>query len=222
MKQKNLIGILLIAVFVVVTGIIFGAGQETEGSSRMLPSESMTEAEESAAAQETESSTDKAQETEQTAVQTQMSEIYIYVCGHVSSPGVVKMNTGQRVYEAIEAAGGLTEDAYPAALNLASPLSDGEKVYVPGKDEADQYDAASENPAGEAQDSSAEQTAAVNINTASKEELMTLPGIGEAKADAIIAYRESNGAFSSTDDILNVSGIKEGVYDQIKSLICIN
>ena len=199
MKQKNLIGILLIAVFVVVTGIIFGTGQERGESSRMLESAAITDTQDTG---ETEKQKETETETE-TKASEQASQIYVYVCGHVKEPGVVRITSGQRVYEAIDAAGGMTEDAYPDALNLASPVNDGEKIYVSGGDGAD----------GSA--------ALVNINSASKEELMTLPGIGEAKADAIISYRETNGPFSSTDDILNVSGIKEGVYDQIKSLICV-
>jgi len=215
MKQKNLIGILLIAVFVVVTGIIFGTGQERGESSRMLESAAITDTQDTG---ETEKQKETETETE-TKASEQASQIYVYVCGHVKEPGVVRITSGQRVYEAIDAAGGMTEDAYPDALNLASPVNDGEKIYVPGQDEASKYDAGSETVSGgDGADGSA---ALVNINSASKEELMTLPGIGEAKADAIISYRETNGPFSSTDDILNVSGIKEGVYDQIKSLICV-
>ena len=97
MKQKNLIGILLIAVFVVVTGIIFGTGQERGESSRMLESAAITDTQDTG---ETEKQKETETETE-TKASEQASQIYVYVCGHVKEPGVVRITSGQRVYEAI-------------------------------------------------------------------------------------------------------------------------
>ena len=107
--------------------------------------------------------------------------------------------------EAIEAAGGVTADGEGQALNQAELLQDGQKVYVPGMGE----DLATSN----------EDDGKVNINLATKEELMTLPGIGESKALLIIEYREEHGAFETIEDLMNIPGIKEGVFHQIKECI---
>lgn len=145
-------------------------------------------------------------------------EIYVYVCGHVFSPGVYKLSTGSRIYDAIDLAGGITDDGRPEALDQAKPVSDGQTIYVPGLDEEwtgvnsleREESAFSPNDEG-----------TVNINSASKEVLMTLPGIGESKADDIIRYREETGGFKSIEDIMKIQGIKEGVYNKIKDRISI-
>ena len=134
---------------------------------------------------------------------------YVYVCGAVAKPGVYVLSENSRVYEAIEMAGGLTEEAERAAVNQAEVILDGQLLYVPSVGESEQM-------ALEASDGR------VNINTATAEELMTLPGVGKAKADSIIAYRAEHGAFSSTEDLMNVAGIKEGVYNRMKDYIKVN
>lgn len=152
--------------------------------------------------------------TEETSTQAQVSygsQIYVYVCGEVVSPGVYTVDPGTRVYEVLEMAGGVTENAAAGAVNLVNILEDGQKLYFPSNEE---YEAGwSEATEG---------TALININTASKEELMKLAGIGEAKALAIIAYRQKNGAFTCTEDIMKVSGIKEAAYSLIKDRITVN
>ena len=150
--------------------------------------------------------------------------IYVYVCGAVARPGVYPLPAGSRVYEALEAAGGTTGDTDEKYLNQAQLLQDGQQITVYTRDEIERLEAAGQavNPlAGNAgqSDSSGPSLQKVNINTAGKEQLMTLPGIGEAKAEAIIQYRESQGYFSSPEDIRNVPGIKDKAYEKIKDCI---
>ena len=135
--------------------------------------------------------------------------IYVYVTGAVENPGVYIMQTGDRIVDAVEAAGGFTEDAAETEVNLAQILEDEQQIHIPTQEEADAQ-AAAEEAAG-----------LVNINTATLEELCTLTGIGEAKAQSIISYREENGDFSSIEEIMNISGIKEGVYEKIKDQITV-
>lgn len=142
--------------------------------------------------------------------------LYIDVCGEVNFPGVYELPPGSRVYEAVEKAGGMTEKAAASSLNQAEKLTDGQQVYVPSGEEAEGQAAGREGTAGLEGISS---DGKVNINTASKEELMTLTGIGEVKAESIIRYREEQGSFQSVEDIKKIEGIKEGVFSKIKDQI---
>ena len=108
-------------------------------------------------------------------------------------------------------AGGMTEEAAAYALNLARIAVDGEQIYVPDAEEIQ----------GQSILSGSGYEKKVNINTASMEELMTLTGIGEAKAESIIRYREENGGFQSIEDLMEIGGIKEGVFEKIKDDITI-
>ena len=134
--------------------------------------------------------------------------IRVYVCGAVLNPGVVSVPAGSRAEEALQAAGGFREDAGREAVNLADWLTDGQMLYFPTAEEAEE--AAREPSAG--QDAG---TGLVNINTAGPAELCTLPGIGESRAADIIAYREKNGGFRSCEEIMQVPGIKAGAYEKI-------
>ena len=138
---------------------------------------------------------------------TEVSVIYVYVCGQVNSPGVVSLNAGARVYEAIEAVGGMTRDALVNAVNQAEIVTDGQMIYVPAIGEEYVMEIASTGDG------------LVNINTAGVDELMTLPGIGESRANAIIDYRESAGGFLTIEDIMQVSGIKDSAFSKIKDYI---
>ncbi|MCM1189900.1 MAG: helix-hairpin-helix domain-containing protein [bacterium] len=129
------------------------------------------------------------------------AEIYVYVCGAVNTPGVVKLREGSRAADALKEAGGFREDAGTDLVNLAAKLSDGEKLYIPTADE----------------ESYSQQTDSglININTADAALLCTLPGIGESRAADIISYREKNGLFETCEDIMKVPGIKTSVYGKI-------
>lgn len=137
----------------------------------------------------------------------ELSRIYVYVCGAVNSPGVVVLPEGSRAEAALEAAGGLREDAKTDWVNLAAKVTDGEKLYFPTLDETP------EAPDMEEPDG------LVNINTADEAALCTLSGIGESRARDILRYREENGAFQSPEDIMKVPGIKTSVYNRIKDRI---
>lgn len=148
------------------------------------------------------------------------ADLYVFVCGCVVVPGVYQLPVGSRVYDGILLAGGLTEEADIDAVNQARLLSDGEKVYIPAKGE-DYIEAGSEYNEHGIQVSEAS-SGLVNLNRASKDELLTLPGIGESKADAIIDYRDQHGGFRSKEELMNISGIKEGVYHKIEAFICVD
>lgn len=131
--------------------------------------------------------------------------IFVHVCGAVQNEGVYELSVGSRVYEAIEKAGGFASDAATAEVNQAQLLQDAAKLYVP--------------TVAEVQEMNSQETGKVNINQASAEELMTLPGIGESKAESIIRYRESSGSFQKVEDIMQIPGIKEALFEKIKDLI---
>lgn len=137
------------------------------------------------------------------------AKIAVHVCGAVEEPGVYYLAPDSRVADAIEAAGGFSADADRDWLNLAETLEDGVQVRVPTVQEG----------ADLASAEAASLSALIDINTAGTEELMTLPGIGEARALAIIAYREANGPFAEITDIMQVSGIKEAAFEKIKDRI---
>lgn len=138
--------------------------------------------------------------------------IYVYVCGHVAKPGVYTLQPEARICDAISLAGGVLEDGRGEALNQAEHVTDGQTLYVPGKDEE-------LNGAGSVTVGSSEADGRIDINLATKEELMTLPGIGESKALTIIQYREEHGAFEKIEGLMEIPGIKEGVYNKIKEQI---
>ena len=154
---------------------------------------------------------------------------YVYVCGAVNAPGVYELPTGSRVYEAIAMAGGMTGEADGRSLNQAAQVADGQQITVYTKEEAEKLPkngsgaGTAEQSAGSGEDLSAGGTgkAKVNINTAGREELMTLHGIGVARADAILAYREEHGTFSRIEDIMNVEGIKEKAFAKIRDDIVV-
>lgn len=147
----------------------------------------------------------------------QEETICVFVCGQVTEPGVYELPEGSRIYQAVAAAGGFLDTAAADWLNQAEPIQDGQKIYVPTLEEAGTMttEQGASGTSGEGTDGR------VNLNTASREELMTLTGIGEKKADAIIQYRESQGGFQSVDELMQVEGIKEATYNKIKDRIAI-
>ena len=141
-------------------------------------------------------------------------QIYVYVCGFVNQPGVYELCEGARMFEAVEMAGGICDGGCVDFLEMASVLRDGMRIYVPSVEEAVQ--------AAASPDAGTDMQGKININRASREELMTLPGIGEAKADAIIRYREEHGGFTTIEEIKNISGIKEAAFTKIGDYICVD
>ena len=148
--------------------------------------------------------------------------IYVDVAGAVRTPGVVKLARGARVYEAIELAGGFAKDAAISAVNQASVLQDGQQLYIVTVEEQKTKQlSSSEGSLETSGEGRVADAGKVNINQASEEELMTLPGIGEAKAEAILQYRSEHGGFSDAQELLQISGIKEGVFSRIKDRITV-
>lgn len=142
------------------------------------------------------------------------AQVYVYVTGAVANPGVYSLDEGLRVCDAVEAAGGLTEDADASTVNLARVLSDGEHIALPTKAEVET--ALAQGSAGGAAASSL-----VNINTADASALETLSGVGSATAQAIISDREQNGPFSTIEDLMRVDGIGEKKFAKLKDSICV-
>ncbi len=150
------------------------------------------------------------QETSEPEENSREKGCYVQVSGAVKKPGVYKLDDGSRVYQAIEKAGGLREDACATELNQARVLTDGEMIYIGTIEESQ-----SRAPA-------AADDGKVNINTATVEELTKLPGIGETRAQTIVDYRESNGLFSCPEDIKKVSGIGDSLYGRMAEIIKVN
>lgn len=159
----------------------------------------------------------------------EIKEIYVDVCGAVAAPGVYAMEEGSRVFQAIEAAGGYLPEAAQGYVNRARGLSDGEQIYIPTEQEAQEgllpvQESVQEGGILKEQAQSeafGSEAAKVNLNTADEAQLTALTGIGASKARAIIAYREENGGFSSIEDIMKVQGIKEGTFVKIKDDIAV-
>ena len=144
----------------------------------------------------------------------------VHVCGEVVNPGIYELPAGSRIYEAVKAAGGFTENAAEESVNLASPIEDGVQIRIYSKDEAETL-AAGAAPFDGFEASGEGKEPVVNLNTATKEELMTLSGIGESRAEDIIRYREENGGFQNIEDIMKVSGIKDAAFQKIKDRITV-
>ncbi len=145
---------------------------------------------------------------------------FVYICGAVVEPGVYELAAGSRIYELVELAGGLSADADEQSVNLAETIQDGEMIWIPTVSESEalaQASAASSSSSA----ASLTDSGKININTASASELTQLNGIGESKAAAIVSYRESNGAFASIEEIMQVDGIAEGTYEKIKDNITV-
>lgn len=199
--MKKYIRFIIIALVVVVSGIIYSCQRDGEVTEVYSADE--------------ETLTSEGMETQETETAQTVKEICVDVSGCVVNPGVYMMPEGSRVYEAVEYAGGFLPEADKAYLNLAAVVIDGQKLLVLSKEEA------ATASKSQWQSSENETSGKVNINTATKEELMTLSGIGESRAKSIINYRESHGGFSAIEDIMNVSGIKEAAFEKIKDSICV-
>ena len=140
--------------------------------------------------------------------------INVFVSGAVNNPDVYTLKKGSIIKDAVDLAGGFSEEACRDYVNLAKKLEGGEHIMIPTMEQMSGLSV--QNILEESQKSTL-----VNINTATKEELMSLPGIGERKADSIIEYRNSK-PFSAIEDIMNISGIKEAAFNKIRDKICIN
>jgi len=151
---------------------------------------------------------------EEAAEDEKSEPVIVHICGAVVNPGVYELPPGSRIVDAVDKAGGLSVDADESYVNLAAVPNDGEQIFIPTIEES----VIMKKTRQETGVSSGK----VNINTADKALLCTLPGIGDTRAADIIAYRQEHGNFSTIEDIMQVSGIKEGSFQKIKEMIVVN
>ena len=149
----------------------------------------------------------------------EISKIKVYVTGEVNSPGVIELEEGSRIEDAIEGAGGIKSEANLKDINLAYEVSDGEKIYIPNLAELESEETGNQEALTGGGDTSS--NSKVNINKASAAELTKIPGVGESTAQKIISYREENGKFKNIEDIKNVSGIGDSKFEKIKDYISV-
>lgn len=150
--------------------------------------------------------------------------IKVYISGEAHQPGVYELPTDARLDDALQAAGGPTSDAALELVNLAKRLSDEDHIHIPGQPEgsagiAQTADGLSPPSAGSAGETIQGGSGRLNINTATVEELTSLPNIGPSRAAAIVDYREREGPFGSVDELMNVGGIGEKITDSIRDLV---
>lgn len=157
----------------------------------------------------------------QSSVQEETTDtVFVQVSGAVRSPGVYELPAGSRVFEAIQSAGGMTDDAAADSVNQAVEVSDGDMIVLCTLQEWEQAKSQqTELIGGDLSGPTQEADGRININTADVTQLCTIPGIGESRAQSIVTYREQNGAFGAVEDIMKVSGIKDGLFQKIKDKI---
>ena len=133
--------------------------------------------------------------------------IKVHVCGEVYFPGVYTVYSQSRIYDVVQQAGGFTKEADTEAVNQARTVSDGEQIYIPSRN---------------GKEESADSQGLIDLNKANEATLCTIPGIGSQRAKEIIDYREKNGSFKKIEDIMKVSGIKEGMFEKIAPYITVS
>jgi len=206
MRKKSNIRVLLLSMgLILCVGIFSGCDQEDEVA---FFSESATEL------QENETFVEEIPEDISEEISEEIGkpgEILVYICGAVKEPGVIALPEGSRTNDAVQAAGGFTENAAVTSVNLAQKLQDEQMIVVLTEEE---FNVREEAVSG-AEDG------LVNLNTADISDLCSLPGIGESKARDIITYRKKNGAFRNKEEIMQVTGIKENLYRKICDMISV-
>ena len=217
-KQKIILSIVISIIFVLVLIYVYQNLYE-EDTEILLTNETNELSSEMNENSNEDSTSLNSKETEETVV--------VHVIGEVNNPGVVTLPEGSRIIDAINMAGGKTEEADLSKINLAYIVEDGTQIYIPRiNEDLNQVNLISDG-AGVGvviTDSNVEENevdSKVNINTASKEKLETLPGVGETTAQKIIDYREANGKFKTIEDIKNVSGIGDAKYESLKDKITV-
>lgn len=221
MKNKyKLLKVLLVLLALVVAGVIYSLvtnnGGELSESSVSLASSGSSEENITNKQVSDQASIVMGEDSDESGEETlEAILVCVHVCGAVNNPGVYYLNEGARVHEAVKMAGGTSEAAAEDYINLAKVISDGEKIYIPTLEEIANGDITLQDE----ENASAGNDDLININSAGKAELMTLTGIGEGKAEAIITYRENVSSFKKIEDIKNVSGIKDSVFEKIKDHI---
>ncbi|MBD5466798.1 MAG: ComEA family DNA-binding protein [Lachnospiraceae bacterium] len=233
MRKKESIGWLLVLAFLYVwalpgcgrqDGIFYETAQDAEAGDVISPGDAADLEKNGGLGITADGKTDKDSESgaDAGAYDTAKTSCYVHICGAVRYPGVYEVPEGSRLYEVIVLAGGLRADACDHLVNQAQTVDDGMQVYIPTVQEA-QDGISGENPSfgteGQTGGEPENRDTRIDLNRATKEQLMTLPGVGETRAQAIIAYRETHGGFGTIEELMEVSGIKQGVYDRLKEMI---
>ncbi|MCI8400573.1 MAG: ComEA family DNA-binding protein [Lachnospiraceae bacterium] len=242
--RRWLAGMVFLAALIIIVGVLTGCGGRgsavvIEGGGENAVESTKEEGRQESTAEDTmpekapQSAGSEAAAGEE-ADTPQEKRIFVHVCGEVCRPGVYELAEGSRVQAVVEAAGGLTQDAAPEAVNLAAVVTDGSKVTIPSRQESSVeagettqgswYETPEDtknalNPSKK--DEAGGSAALVDINRAGVAELLTIPGIGETRAGAIIAYREEYGPFGEIEDIMKVTGIKDGLFSKIRDYITV-
>ncbi len=155
-------------------------------------------------------------------VEEEVEKIVVHIAGAVRKEGIVELNDGARIVDAINEAGGLDENADLTKVNLAFIISDGQKIYIPFiGEEAEISTEGGENVIQDNNNEGSSNNSLININTANLSQLLELPGVGNSTAQKILDYRNENGKFKSIDDIKNVSGIGDSKFNNIKNYITV-
>ena len=204
-----------IIVFCAVLGLALGGFFLLKPTSQTSVKETNLQAEVAAVSKD--SSSEKEVKKEEKEESTEQDLITVDVKGAVKSPGIYDLPVGSRVHDAVQKAGGLTEQADSKSLNLAQKVSDEALVYVPSKGE----EAASQQAASGTTPSSSKEKK-VNLNRASLEELKQVKGLGGKRAQDIIDHREANGKFKSVDELKKVSGIGAKTIEKLKDYVTVD
>ena len=219
--NQKLSKVLFLLAFIGATDLLYGCSQSEKNNEAIVLETGETDNQNTDDVRETESSNNdtrpSAAASEEETIQ---SPIFVHICGQICAPGVYRLNDGDRVVDLVLKAGGLTSEACENYVNQARVLVDGEQVYIPSQKEVQSGEV--EITSGQSsQNQDSKTNSLININKATKEELMSLPGIGEAKAASILSYREKVGSFQTVEEIMNIEGIKDGLFNKIKDLITI-
>ncbi|MGN6711907.1 helix-hairpin-helix domain-containing protein [Anaerocolumna jejuensis] len=238
MKKIKYLKAGLIAVFLVLTGIIYSCqrgGNEQPDSALGTPLTAEETKQEDTLAdlpKDTNIKEDTDIKEDKVTAAKKEEKYFVHICGAVKKPGVYEVSQETRIFEVVSIAGGFTKEADEDYINQAVSIEDGQQIYIPTKAEVKKEKAGesgnmkkvsgklsqASGRLGQAQND-AGSTDKININSATKEELCTLPGIGEAKAGSIIEYRTSHGGFQSIEELKEIDGIKDAVFNKIKDSI---
>ena len=233
-KKKIIISVILLIILAIGFVIYILAGNSSEYSALDLENDAVVESgedvdngqENSMQSADNTNVTDDGNDIDNTnQVTEEVVEIAVHITGEVKKQGLIYLKEGSRVADAIEKAGGETENADLSQINLAYVLQDGQKIYVPNKNEKiSQYITGNSGNNGTEENNTSnsnKEDAKVNINTANQSELDSLPGIGPSIAQKIIDYREENGNFKTIEELQNVKGIGDAKYEEIKDMVTV-
>lgn len=233
-KKKIIISVILLIILAIGFVIYILAGNSNDYSTLDLENDALVdsgknvenEQENSMQSADNTNVTDDGNDIDNTnQVTEEVVEIAVHITGEVKKQGLIYLKEGSRVADAIEKAGGETKNADLSQINLAYVLQDGQKIYVPNKNEKiSQYitgNSGNNDTEENNTSNSSKEDSKVNINTANQSELDSLPGIGPSIAQKIIDYREENGNFKNIEELQNVKGIGDAKYEEIKDRVTV-